>query len=211
MKAKNSNTDWAQKYRPTCLEEMVLPMAWKQALIQQRDQSEGLSLLLHGPAGSGKTTAGMLINPSHTHKINCSVQNGIEMVRNLVEMTNRNYLFGGMRVVLLDEADYLTREAQAGLRATMEDHSSENMYVFTANLVSNLIQPLQSRLMALDFSQIAGDINLRDEMVARATHVLQQEQIEATPSQVSAVVREHFPDMRQVLKKLQFQFGLMAA
>ncbi len=133
------------------------------------------------------------------------------MVRNLVEMTNRNYLFGGMRVVLLDEADYLTKEAQAGLRATMEDNSSENMYVFTANIVNNLIQPLQSRLMSLDFSQIAGDINLRDEMVARATQVLQQEKIEATPSQVSAVVREHFPDMRQVLKKLQFQFGLMAA
>ncbi len=211
MNTQDNNTDWAQKYRPTCLEEMVLPAAWKQRLIQQRDQQQGLSLLLHGPAGLGKTTAGMLINPEHTHKINCSVDNGIDMVRKLVEMTKRNYLFGGMRVVLLDEADYLTSDAQAGLRAAMEDHSSENMYVFTANIVSKLIPPLQSRLMALDFSQINGDMSLRDEMVERATKILQHEKIEVTQSQIKTVVRSDFPDMRKVLKTLQFQFGFKAA
>lgn len=210
MTHQHSNTDWAQKYRPACLEDMVLPATWKRALIQQRDQQQGLSLLLHGPAGSGKTTAGLLINPEHTHKINCSVQNGIEMVRTLVEMTKRRYLFGELRVVLLDEADYLTKEAQAGLRAAMEDHSSENMYVFTANFVSNLIAPIQSRLMPLDFSSLSGDMALRDEMVERVTHILELEKVEATKSQVKAVVRDHFPDMRQVLKKLQFQFGLLA-
>jgi uncharacterized protein YqgV (UPF0045/DUF77 family) len=65
--------------------------------------------------------------------------------------------------------------------------------------------------MALDFSQISGDMNLRDEMVERATKILQHEKIEVTQSQIKTVVSADFPDMRKVLKNLQFQFGFKAA
>jgi DNA polymerase III delta prime subunit len=120
-------------------------------------------------------------------------------------MTCRGSLFDGVRVVLLDEADYLTKEAQAGLRGAMEDYSRLNMYVFTANHADRLINALHSRLMPMDFSLLKGDSQLREEMLLRVREILDAENVELDLQSIRSLINIHAPDMRQILKRLQYE------
>ena len=210
MDTRVKETDWAQKYRPTRMEDMILPAAIKKSLLAMRDRQQGPSLLLHGPAGVGKTTVGMLINNENTVKINCSTRNGLEMVRQLDQNARCGSLMEGVRVVLLDEADNLRAEAQAGLRGVVEDLSFANMFVFTANCPDRLIEPLHSRLVSIEFGQMRGNQELRSSMIERASQIIQAEEIDVDPAIIRAIVNKHYPDMRQVLKRLQFEIGMLA-
>lgn len=211
MQTAKNETDWAQKYRPQRLEDMVLPARIKDRLINLRDTKQGLNLLLHGEAGTGKTTAANLINPENTYTINCSADNGIDKVRQIaVQFTSHSVIADDRpRVILLDEADYLTEKAQAGLRGTIEDLSRANMFVFTANFPEKIIQPLHSRLFSIDFSLIRGDQKLQREMLDRVYEILNHEGVpDADESTVKEIVKQKFPDMRNMLKVLQFEIGL---
>jgi replication factor C small subunit len=183
----NNQTDWAQKYRPQHLEEMILPASIKSRLMSIRDKGYGPSLLLHGLSGTGKTTAAGLINRNNMIKINCSIHNKINDVRELQRTCVSPSLYpeDGVRVVLMDESDYLTNEAQAGLRGTMEDLSVVNMFVFTANIPGNLIDALRSRLVGIDFGVVKGDPTLRREMIKRTCLVLENEKLSVNNSIVS--------------------------
>lgn len=207
--AKNE-TDWAQKYRPQRLEDIVLPRPNKEMLINLRDKKEGLSLFLHGAAGTGKTTVANLINPENTNKFNCSLNNGINLIRGIVSEFSSHSLIGDgqPRVILLDEADYLSEEAQAGLRGAIEMLSKTNMFVLTANFPERILDSLHSRLYSIDFSQLRGNTKLQKEMLSRAYEILKNEGVqEPDESAVEEIVRKHFPDMRKVLKELQGKFG----
>lgn len=211
MQTAKNETDWAQKYRPQRLEDMVLPSRIKDRLINLRDTKHGLSLLLHGEAGTGKTTAASLINPENTNKINCSADSGIEKVREIaVQFTSHSVIADDRpRVILLDEADYLTEKAQAGLRGTLEDLSRANMFVFTANFPEKILDPLRSRLYSIDFSLIRGDQKLQRLMLDRVYEILTHEGVtDADELVVKEIVKQSFPDMRNMLKVLQFEIGL---
>ncbi len=200
-------TDWAQKYRPTKLEDMILPETWQKSLIKQRNERQGPSLLFYGQPGTGKTTAGLLINPVNHIKINCSENNGVGMVRELVRTMKSRSVFeeDGIRVLIMDDAENLTKEAQAALRGVMEDLSSFNMFIYTTNNVHEIIAPLQSRLHALNFDTLKGDVDLRKEMINRVIEILRIEGAENKSEIVAAIVKNHFPDMRKILKQLQFE------
>ena len=208
MEMRVKETDWAQKYRPASLEELILPAAIKKSLVAMRDSQQGPSLLLHGPAGTGKTTVGMLINAGNTVKINCSTHNGIDMVRHLDQSARCGSLVDGVRVILLDEADNLRAAEQAGLQSVVEDLSFTNVFVLTANRPSKLNGPLHSRLHPIDFGLMQGDQALRSAMTERAIQIIQAEEIDVDLSIIRAIVNKHFPDMRQVLKTLQFEIGM---
>ena len=208
MDTRVKETDWAQKYRPARMEELILPAAIKKSLLAMRDSQQGPSLLLHGPAGTGKTTVGMLINVENTVKINCSTRSGIEMVRHLDQSARCGSLVDGVRVILLDEADNLRAEEQAGLQSVVEDLSLTNLFVLTANRPSKLVGPLHSRLLSIDFGLMQGDQALRSAMTERAAAIIKAEQIEVDPAIIRAIVNKHFPDMRKVLKTLQFEIGM---
>ncbi len=209
MDWRRSETDWAQKYRPTKLEDVILPESIKNTLINIRDNQQGLSLLLYGPAGTGKTTTGSLINPDNTYKVNSSALNRIADVRKLIaDCSSRSLLSYGMRVILMDEADYLTQEAQSGLRSAIEDLSHANMFVFTANYKDRLIRELHSRLHGVNFSSFNGDQSLKKQMVERVEAILELEGLQLEPEIIGAIVNSNFPDMRKILKKLQYEVGL---
>jgi DNA polymerase III delta prime subunit len=204
-----NQTDWAQKYRPQLLEDMILPATMKKQLISIRDTGVGPSLLFHGNAGLGKTTAGLLINKDNTFKYNCSIENGIKLVRDLSHDFTAPSLdaLDEVRVILLDEADYLTKEAQAGLRAVLEELSFCNMFVLTANFTANIINPLRSRLVELNFDVIKGDFALRNEMLERTIQILECENVIIKADVVSEIVNRNFPDMRKVLKRCQYELA----
>jgi|LauGreDrversion4_2_1035121.scaffolds.fasta_scaffold49483_3 replication factor C small subunit len=197
--------DWAQRYRPQKLEDMVLPPSFKQRLIKIRDGNSGPSLLLHGRAGTGKTTVAELINPENTHKINCSIYKGINDIRELQKFRPIP-LFGGRRVIVLDEADALTTDAQAALRGLMEDLSTSSIFVLTANYPDCLLEPLRSRVSEIDFNVLAGNQAMKLAMQERVREILANEGIDNIDDNViRAIVENRFPDMRRILKDLQYQ------
>jgi replication factor C small subunit len=206
MLTYENQVDWAQRYRPRQLEDMVLPPSFKQRLMAIRDENAGPSLLLHGPAGTGKTTVASLINPKNTHKFNCSIRNGIKDIREL-QKSNAMSLFDGRRVILLDEADALTPEAQAALRGLMEDLSATSMFMLTANYPDCLIGPLRSRLHEMNFNDLAGNQAMKLVMQERVREILANEGIvNFDDNVVRAIIEQRFPDMRRILKDLQYQF-----
>lgn len=206
MEKLENQGDWAQRYRPQRLEDVILPSAIKQRLITMRDSGEGPSLLLHGRAGTGKTTVASLLNPENTHKINCSLKNGIKDVRRL-EGLSAVALWGGTRLVLLDEADSLTHESQTALRGLLEDLSGCNRFVLTANYPANFIEPIRSRVVEIDFGAMAGNQAMKLEMLDRVHQVLINEGVtDFDINIVRAIVDKRFPDMRRILKDLQYQF-----
>ena len=210
MDCNIKDSDWAQKYRPQKLEDMILPSFLFEKLKNMRDSQKGLSLLFHGKAGTGKTTAARLIH-DYCYDVDCSAANSGEEVRKLDGICAGVSIWDNLRVVLLDEADYLRKPSQATLRHLIEKHSMRNLFVFTANYPERIIAPLHSRLHPIDFSFNASDSILKERMVKRSSEILENESISVDISIVKTIVRECFPDMRKVLKRLQFEFSLAEA
>lgn len=206
---QTQDADWAQKYRPKTLEEMILPSATKDRLINIREQRAGISLMLHGNAGTGKSTAARLLSEGgENYFINCSLNRGIEMVKEINQPGMYTpMIFGGKRHFILDEADYLTPDAQAAFRGVIESLSVTSVFIFTANFPERLIDPLHSRLLPVHF-KFDGDADMIRAMTMRAVEILELEGVDLNKATVANIVREYFPDMRRVLKQLQYQVGL---
>lgn len=201
------DTDWAQRYRPTTIDELILPLSLTEKLNRIMADSGGMSLLFHGSPGCGKTTAALLINPENTYFINCTTSNSIEMVRGLSRSCSSRPLNGGRRLVLLDEADGLTKDAQAALRGAVESLSPVNDFVMTANHPDRLIDAIKSRLLPVSFDAVR-DPELVRRIEARLTAILRMEgHASPAPGFVKAIVRREFPDIRRMLKCLQFEVG----
>ena len=155
----NGNEDqflWTERYRPRTVDECILPDRIKKVFQEYVDKGSVPNLMLTGSAGVGKTTVAMAmceqIGLNHLF-INSSEERGIDMLRTKIRGYASTISFtGGRKVIILDEADYLTPEAQAGLRGAIEEFSENCTFIFTCNFKSRLIDALHSRCSVIDFS-----------------------------------------------------------
>lgn len=202
-----NHRDWAQKYRPTSLDDLIVPSVLRERLSRIVAQGGGMSLLFYGSPGCGKTTAASLINPNSTYVMNCTTNNSIDMVRGLVRTCSSMTLHGDRRLVLLDEADGLSKDAQAALRGAVESLSIANDFVMTANDPSRLSDAIKSRFLPVAF-EAARDPAFLALIESRLARILRDEGHEApSVGYLKALVRREFPDIRRMLKCMQFEVG----
>jgi replication factor C subunit 3/5 len=201
------NTDWSQKYRPTKLEEVILPSNIKSKIEKVVNQKGGLSLLFWGKPGCGKTTVGQLINPENTFRIDCTTDRSIEMVRGLDRFCSSCTLDGGRRLVLLDEADHLHHTALNAFRGVIEKCSNTTDFVMTANNPNQISEPIRSRCLPIHFD-LKSDPDLLERFKSRVYEILRNEGIENYDKYaVDEVIQRGFPDLRRTLKQLQLDFS----
>ena len=199
---------WTEKYRPQTVEDCILPERLKEVFQQYVNQKEIPNLLLAGGAGVGKTT----IAKALCNEVGCdfmilngSDENGVDTIRVKI----KNYassisLSGGRKVVILDEADYLTPNAQAILRNAIEEFAGNCSFIFTCNYKSKIIEPLHSRCAVIEFGLKNGEKQkMANAFFKRITHILDTEKVKHDEKVIAEVIKKHFPDFRRVINELQ--------
>ena len=196
---------WTEKYRPQTLDGYVFTDPVQREQVEHFIKEKSIPhLLFTGPAGTGKTTlAKILVNtleidPYDFLQVNASRDNGVDFLKSKIEGFVSTIPFGDLKIVLLDEADYLSHNAQAILRGLMETYQSQARFILTANIASKIISPLKSRCQ-----QIIIDKTDQTEFTSRAATVLLNESVEFDLDTLDSYVKATYPDLRSCLKLLQ--------
>lgn len=199
------NKLWVEKYRPKTVDDYVFVDARQRQQVQDWIAQESIPhLLLSGDAGVGKTTLAKVlinelgINEYDVLEINASRENSVDVVRNKILGFVTTMPFGKFKVVLLDEADYLSPPAQASLRNDMEAYHQTARFVLTCNYAHRIIPALKSRCH--EFTIAKTD---RTEFTARAAYVLVTENIDFDLDTLDSYVDATYPDLRKCLNQLQ--------
>jgi DNA polymerase III delta prime subunit len=195
------NSLWVEKYRPTTLENFIGNEHLKDIMAKYIAENDIQNLIFYGPAGTGKTTLAKLI----TKNINCdylyinaSDERGIETIRDKVSGFASTMSFKPLKVVILDEADFLTIQAQASLRNVIETFSKSTRFILTCNFVERIIDPLQSRC------QVIKIIPPNKADIARhLSKVLSQEGVTYSVEELAVLVNQYYPDVRKMLNVCQ--------
>lgn len=195
------NSIWTERYRPQSLNEYVGNEDVKLKISKSLESGDIQNLLLHGGAGQGKTTLAKII-AKHLDAdllyINASDENSIDVLRDKVKGFVSTSGFSKWKLVILDEADFLTVNFQAALRGILETYSKTARFILTCNYVEKIIDPIQSRLT---YFHIAPPD--KKTVALRAVEILKAENIEFDPKDVIAIVEQNYPDQRRIINSLQ--------
>ena len=190
-----------EKYRPTILDNYVGNESIKSTMNQYIGQNDIQNLIFYGPAGTGKTTLAKIIvkniDCDHLY-INASDERGIETIRDKVSGFASTMSFKPLKVVILDEADFLTIQAQASLRNVIETFSRTTRFILTCNFIERIIDPLQSRCQTL---KIVPPNKL--DILKHLVKIVKRENIHAVEDDLRIIVDNNYPDVRKMLNTVQ--------
>jgi len=192
---------WVEKYRPTTLENYIGNEVIKSKIEDYLKQGSIQNLLLHGVAGTGKTTLAKLLVKNIDCDflyINASDERGIDTIREKIQPFALSMGFNDVKIVILDEADYLTPQAQATLRHTIETCSATTRFILTCNYLERIISPLQSRCQTFEITPPS-----KQEVNHKCQDILIQEKTLFSDNNIDDVINTHYPDIRKIINTLQ--------
>ncbi len=206
----NTDVMWVEKYRPQNLSEIVNQKDVKGSLSGlMKNQSEMPHLLFSGSAGVGKTTTAICISreilgdvwKDYTLELNASDERGINMVRERVKKFSRFAGLGSQipfKIIILDEADEMTSDAQTALRRIIEDTAKFCRFILIANNISKIIDPIQSRCAVFKFTRIS-----ENEIIEQLKIISQKEKIKVDENGLKEITNYAGGDMRHAINLLQ--------
>ena len=196
-----NNTLWVEKYRPNELDSYIGNDHLKKKIAVYLKSGDLPHLLLYGRAGTGKTTlAKLLVNNidcDHMY-INASDENSVDTVRNKVRGFASTIGFKDMKVVILDECDYITPNAQAALRNLMETFSKHCRFILTCNFVERIIDPLQSRCQVFEIIPPS-----KKDVAVHLTKVMELEKTTYDNEDLKVLIDSSYPDVRKIINATQ--------
>lgn len=201
-------TLWDIKYRPSTIHDYVFQSVDNEVQFKKYISDRSIpNLLLHGHRGTGKSTFARLlirelVSPENfefdVKVINASKDNDADYVRTVISSFISSFPMGDIKIILLEEADYLSKTAQAILRSLTEDYTDSVRFIITCNYPNYLIPELQSRFKKYHFNDMP-----QEDMVVRICDILDQENIEPNFNVIDDCVTKSYPDFRQILINLQ--------
>ena len=192
---------WVEKYRPVSLKDYIGNEVIKNKISDYLKQGSIQNLLFYGVAGTGKTTLAKLI----TKNLNCDLlylnasdERGIDTIREKIIPFASSMSFNDIKIIILDEADYLTPQAQATLRNTIESCSKTTRFILTCNYLERIISPLQSRCQTFEITPPS-----KQEVNYKCQDILTKEKILFYDNNIDDVVNTHYPDIRKIINTIQ--------
>ena len=196
-----SNTLWVEKYRPSNLDTYIGNEHLKDKVSVYLESGDLPHLLLYGKAGTGKTTLAKIlvknIECDYLY-INASDENNVDTVRNKVKNFASTMGFKDYKIIILDECDYITPNAQAALRNLMETFSKHCRFILTCNFVERIIDPIQSRCQSFQIIPPS-----KKEVAKHIHNILLKENVMSDMKDLKVLIDSGYPDIRRVINSAQ--------